>query len=87
MRISPAHHRVALISATLWRTRYGSDRQITRRSIRLDGVSYAIAGVMPPGFTFYRTSQVWIPLALSPAQLRNFDNHFLLVFGLMRDLA
>lgn len=80
----PGAHRVALISATLWRTRYGSDRQITRRSIRLDGVSYDIAGVMPPGFTFYRTSQVWIPLALSPAQLRNFDNHFLLVFGLMR---
>ena len=50
----------------------------------LDGVPYMIAGVMPFGFTFWESSQVWVPLALSPARLRDRDNHFLLVFGLLR---
>lgn len=80
----PGAPRVALISASLWQTRYGSDPHITARTIRLDGVPYAIAGVMPFGFTFYESSQVWVPLALSPAQLQDHDNHFLLVFGLLR---
>ena len=80
----PGAPRVALISASLWHTRYGSDPHITARTIRLDGVPYAIAGVMPFGFTFYESSQVWVPLALSPAQLQDHDNHFLLVFGLLR---
>lgn len=80
----PGARRVALISASLWQSRYGSDSHITGRTIRLDGVPYTIAGVMPFGFTFWESSQVWVPLALSPAQLRDRDNHFLLVFGLLR---
>lgn len=80
----PGAPHIALISASLWRTRYGSDPAIIHRTIRLDGVPYTVAGVMPFGFTFYQSSQVWIPLALSAAQLRDHDNHFLLVFGLLR---
>ncbi len=83
----PGARHVALISASLWRDRYGSDPHITERTIRLDGVPYSIAGVMPFGFTFWESSQVWVPLALSPAQLRDHDNHFLLVFGLLRPNA
>jgi putative ABC transport system permease protein len=80
----PGGPRAALISANLWRTRYGSDPRITTRTIRLDGLPYAIAGVMPFGFSFYQNSRVWVPLALSPAQLRDHDNHSLLVFSLLR---
>ena len=80
----PGARPVALISANLWQTRYGSDPHITDRTIRLDGIPYSIAGVMPYGFTFHETSQVWTPLALSPAQLQDRSNHFLLVYGLLR---
>ncbi len=80
----PGARKVALISANLWQTRYGSDPHVTDKTIRLGGVPYAIAGVMPFGFTFHMISQVWIPLALSPAQLRDRDNHSLLVYGLLR---
>ncbi|MBV8897981.1 MAG: ABC transporter permease [Acidobacteriaceae bacterium] len=83
----PGANRVALISAHLWQSRYGSDPHITGRIIRLEGLPYAIVGVMPFGFTFYENSQVWIPLAFSPAQLRNRDDHFLSVFGLLRPLT
>ncbi len=80
----PGARPVALISASLWRNRYGADPHITDRSIRLDGVAYAIAGVMPFGFTFHQSSQVWVPLGLSATQLRDRGNHFLLVYGLLR---
>ncbi len=80
----PGANHIALISASLWRARYGSDPHITTRTIRLDGVPHSIAGVMPFGFTFYRNADVWVPLALSPAQFHDHDNHFLLVFGLLR---
>jgi putative ABC transport system permease protein len=80
----PRAHHVALISAGLWQSRYGADPHITERTIRLDGISYSIAGVMPFGFTFYQNSQIWVPLALSAAQLRDHDTHSLLVFGLLR---
>ncbi len=80
----PGARPVALISASVWHTRFGSDPHVLDRTIRLDGVPYAIAGVMPFGFTFHQSSQVWVPLALSPAQLRDRGNHFLLVYGLLR---
>ncbi len=80
----PGARPVALISASLWQTRFASDPHITEKTIRLDGVTYLIAGVMPFGFTFHENSQVWVPLALSPAQLRNRGNHYLLVYGLLR---
>ena len=80
----PGAKRVALISAGLWRRRFGSDPQVIGKNIRLNGVPHTIVGVMPFGFTFHETSQVWIPLALSPAKLLDRDNHFLLVYGLLR---
>ncbi len=79
----PGARPVALISASLWQSRFGADSHITEKTIRLDGVSYAVAGVMPFGFTFHQSSKVWVPLALSPAQLRDRGNHFLLVYGLL----
>lgn len=80
----PGGNHVALISASLWQTRYGSDPRIIGRTVRLDGVPHSVVGVMPFGFTFYQRSQVWVPLALSPAFQVDRDDHFLLVFGLLR---
>lgn len=39
---------------------------------------------MPFGFSFYQSSQVWVPLALTPELLRDRDDHYLMVFGLLR---
>ena len=80
----PGGSHVALISARLWQTRYGADPRIIGRTIRLDGVPFSVAGVMPFGFSFYQSSQVWVPLALTPELLRDRDDHYLMVFGLLR---
>jgi putative ABC transport system permease protein len=75
---------VALISHRLWQQRYGGDRQMTARQILLDGVEYRVIGVLPAGFSFPDRSDIWTPLALSPAQWAQRGNHFLRVFARLR---
>ncbi len=80
----PGGGRVVLISFRLWQQRYGGDRAVVGREMLLDGAGYRIIGVMPAGFQFPGRSDIWTPLALSPAALAERDNHYLQVFGRLR---
>jgi putative ABC transport system permease protein len=42
----------AMLSHQLWQSAFGSAPDIVGRSITLDGESYLVAGVMPPGFSY-----------------------------------
>src|SRR5258706_11202336 len=44
--------RIALLSHSLWRRRYGGDSRILGRTILIDRVPYQVIGVMPPVFAF-----------------------------------
>ena len=55
---------VALISHQLWERRFDFDRAIIGRTIRLDGRTHEIVGVMEPGFKFPEWADVWTPLGL-----------------------
>jgi putative ABC transport system permease protein len=57
---------VAVLSYSLWRRAFGADPKISARTLRLDGLSFAIIGVMPPGFDFPAKSDVWIPNEIFP---------------------
>jgi putative ABC transport system permease protein len=54
--------KVALISHQLWGSDFGSDPGIVGKSIRINGKSATIVGVMPRGFSFPVNEQIWIPL-------------------------
>jgi predicted permease len=45
-------NRTVMLSFELWRSEFGSAREISGSSINLDGHSYTVAGVMPEGFQF-----------------------------------
>src|ERR1019366_3473208 len=53
---------LALISDSLWRTRYGRDESILGRQIRTDKDPRTIIGVLAPGFRFNGASDIWVPL-------------------------
>jgi predicted permease len=58
--------RVAVISYGVWQE-LGGDRSIIGRTLKLDGQSRTIVGVMPRGFWFPDPGiRVWLPEALSP---------------------
>jgi predicted permease len=54
---------VALLSETLWRSRFGADLQIVGKTIDLDGKAQTIVGVMPTDNRYPR-ADIWTPLAL-----------------------
>jgi putative ABC transport system permease protein len=55
---------VAVISHELWVRRYGSDPSILSRTIVLNDATYAVVGVLPPGFQFpaFQPADVILPL-------------------------
>ena len=60
--------KVAVLSAALWRSRFGQDPATVGRTIELDGERCQVVGVMPADFRFpYPATQMWVPLALPPA--------------------
>jgi putative ABC transport system permease protein len=71
----PGGDNAVILSAGLWRDRFGADPHAVGHAIRLDGKTYAIVGVMPPQFEFPQAAEIWLPLVPTPAQLANRDNH------------
>jgi putative ABC transport system permease protein len=49
----------AVISHRLWQSRFGGDRGVIGRAVRLNGFSYTIVGVMPEGFGFPGETDLW----------------------------
>lgn len=58
----PGAHKVALISHGIWQRDFGGVADILGKAVRINGAPATIIGVMPPGFTFPTTEELWIPL-------------------------
>lgn len=66
-----------VISYAFWQSRFGGDSTVVGKSIKLDGVSRTIAGVMPAGFSYPTASaQFWVPTSFA----RNSPNYWWLTF-------
>jgi putative ABC transport system permease protein len=57
---------VVILSNSVWKSRYGSDPSVLGRTIRVNDVPTIVVGVMPAGFSFPGTAEVWQPLASLP---------------------
>lgn len=52
------------------------------REIRLNGVGHTVIGVMPPAADVTATwEELWAPVAFTPQQLAQHDEHYLNVIG------
>jgi putative ABC transport system permease protein len=80
---TPANRHVALLSHGLWQRRFGADPKAVGQSLLLDGESYTVVGVAPPGFDFPRKRDIWVPLADEPAKT-NRGAHFFSSVGRLR---
>jgi putative ABC transport system permease protein len=70
----PGKNQVILLSAAFWQNRFGGDREIIGRTLRLDGESVTVIGVMPPSFDYrflWGTTAFWRPLNFTPDQLKS----------------
>jgi hypothetical protein len=68
---------VLIISHRVWTNRYGSDRGVLGRVVRLQGFQPTIIGVMPPDLHFPSDADLWVPIVHYPdlrTQERNARN-------------
>ena len=60
--------RVVVISSELWKRRFGSDRSLVGRTIRVNRENYTVIGIMPAGFRLLGfITDIWTPLVITPA--------------------
>ncbi|MGQ0764188.1 MAG: ABC transporter permease [Gemmatimonadota bacterium] len=72
---------VAVISHTLWSTRFEGDPQIVGRAVKLGTTSVTIVGVMPEGFGFPVNERIWVPLRVDGAVLAPRTGPHVEIFG------
>ena len=64
----PGREREAILSDRVWKRRFGGDPGILGQSIRFDDENFQVTGVMPASFDFPVATEVWTPMALTPAE-------------------
>jgi putative ABC transport system permease protein len=81
----PGANKVAVLSYSLWQSRYGADRNILNRDILLNGEKYSVVGVMPASFQFFeKDTRLWVPIALDQEDWANRGGHFLTVVARLK---
>jgi putative ABC transport system permease protein len=67
----------------LWKNRFGGDREILGKQVRMDAELYTVVGVLAPGATDRVQSELYTPLAFRPNQI-NHEFHWLLVMARLK---
>jgi predicted permease len=67
---TPGRDRVAILTHTLWQTRFASDTSVLGNSIVLDGESYVVIGISSPRlhFEYMEEPAIFVPLAMNPSK-------------------
>ncbi|HYL05573.1 MAG TPA: ABC transporter permease [Thermoanaerobaculia bacterium] len=67
----PARERLAVVSESLWRRRFGGSPGVVGQAVDLDGNRATVVGVLPSSFHFPRPdSEVWTNLVFAPPTRR-----------------
>jgi putative ABC transport system permease protein len=77
---------VVMLGYRFWMNRYGGDRNVIGKPVRVDGVAATIVGVMPESMQFPDTTDVWMPL-IPNARQEQRDHRPMRIFGRLADGA
>jgi predicted permease len=61
---APASDHVAVLSASVWDRYFGRDPGVLGRNVDLNGTTYTVIGVLPPGAAYPTEGEIWLPLSL-----------------------
>jgi predicted permease len=74
--------RVVILGDELWRRRFGADNNIIGQNIPINGTACTVVGIMPPGFEYFGTHDVFVPMQMNPA--RPNEGHNWTVIGRLK---
>jgi putative ABC transport system permease protein len=80
---APGRDQVIVVSHRLWERRFGSDRAIVGRSVRVDGKPHTVVGVLAPGPADRAPSEAYVPLTFPP-EVDSRAVRFLAVMGRLK---
>jgi putative ABC transport system permease protein len=81
----PGNDRLVVLSHRVWTRRFGASAAAVGRTLRMNGVTYQIVGVMPGSFDLTSDSEeLWTPIAFTAAQRAEHDEHYLSVYGRLK---
>jgi len=72
---------VVVLGYAVWRDRFRADPTVVGRTIRVNGVSRTVVGVMPEGFRYPGFQDLWIPLAIDVSDLKRNEGPTVMVTG------
>jgi len=76
---------VVVLKHSLWQRRFGADPKIVDQTIRLNGKTFTVIGVMPPEFNYpFNGGEMWAPMVFGAKDLVNRGSHFLQAMGLLK---
>ena len=80
----PGKEQEIILSYGLWERRYASDPNILNKTVKVDGKSFTIVGVMDKGFDFPMPAEAWMPLALTVKQRSERNSRYIWVLGKLK---
>ena len=79
---SPGRDGVVVLSHGFFVQRFAADPSVVGRTIRLNDRPHVVVGVMPEAFDYLADNgALWVPIAFTPEQEAEHDEHYLTVFG------
>ena len=77
----PGKDQEIVLGHALWEQRYASDPNIVGKTVKVDGKSYIIVGVMAKGFDFPMPAEAWVPLSMNLKERERRDHRWIWVLG------
>jgi putative ABC transport system permease protein len=76
--------RVVVIGHGLWERGFGSDPGVVGTEIRFHGRPHTVVGIMPPGFAFPETADLWVAARIDPLEMDR-SSHYWNTVARLRD--
>src|SRR5215212_4631869 len=80
----PGKQQVVLLTHRLWRERFGADRDVIGRDIRMDSIPYTVVGVLEPGHWDRAPANILIPISFTRDEVANRHFRPLIVDGRLK---
>jgi putative ABC transport system permease protein len=80
----PGSAPVCILSDGLWRRRFDSDPKILGKAVTLNGEMWTVVGVMPAGFRFPQSVDLWVPAMVGATARTKHAQHYLGVIARLK---
>jgi putative ABC transport system permease protein len=80
----PGSAPVCILSDGLWKGRFGSDPKILGKAVTLNSEMWTVVGVMPAGFRFPQSVDLWVPAMVRSTARTKRAQHYLGVIARLK---